>query len=379
MSEEERYRVNLLFQEVVRNYEYYCNLNGESHNFEELPLVDKEVLKTCYPLFRSKNHDETQPYIESFTSGTTGIPFKCIRTKREQIQLSLMISRKHAKWGLPVKHRSIVLSNRVSIYPDQYNCYIEQINRINPHRIQGRFSDLLELSKRVNHNFTCPALVCIQNWGESIQPNHIEQIERAFQAPLYNYYGIEEIYGIAYSDKDRMLVIDQESVYVEIVNPDTHKVVREGELGEIVVTSFFMKSVPYIRYRTGDLGAVTYDRKNNRKILHLLAGRKNSILFKNRTINASIFRYLDRFLYELSVGVDLRYQLVQNSYTSFLLLLTVTGNIQTNELEKRLGPMFDSWLGEKVEVKVQQVSELIKNSYNGKTEPFICQINREDY
>jgi len=41
--------------------------------------------------------------------------------------------------------------------------------------------------------------------------------------------------------------------YPEIINPVTGKLVKEGETGELVITTLTKKGIPLIRYRTRDL------------------------------------------------------------------------------------------------------------------------------
>ena len=42
-------------------------------------------------------------------------------------------------------------------------------------------------------------------------------------------------------------------VHIEIVNPDTEEEVKPGEKGEIVITNFYLRGTPIIRYKIGDL------------------------------------------------------------------------------------------------------------------------------
>jgi len=68
-------------------------------------------------------------------------------------------------------------------------------------------------------------------------------------------YAIAETGVIAYESEARDGMIVNESVIVEIVRPGTGDPVAEGEVGEVVVTSF-NPDYPMIRLGTGDLSAV---------------------------------------------------------------------------------------------------------------------------
>ena len=68
-------------------------------------------------------------------------------------------------------------------------------------------------------------------------------------------YAIAEVGVIAYESEAREGMIVNEHVIVEIVRPGTGDPVAEGEVGEVVVTSF-NPDYPMIRLATGDLSAL---------------------------------------------------------------------------------------------------------------------------
>ena len=68
-------------------------------------------------------------------------------------------------------------------------------------------------------------------------------------------YAIAETGVIGYESSAREGLIVNEHLMVEIVKPGTGDPVAEGEVGEVVVTSF-NAAYPMIRLATGDLSAV---------------------------------------------------------------------------------------------------------------------------
>jgi phenylacetate-CoA ligase len=68
-------------------------------------------------------------------------------------------------------------------------------------------------------------------------------------------YAIAETGVIAYETAAREGLVVNEGIIVEIVRPGTGDPVPEGEVGEVVVTSF-NRDYPMIRLATGDLSAV---------------------------------------------------------------------------------------------------------------------------
>ena len=68
-------------------------------------------------------------------------------------------------------------------------------------------------------------------------------------------YAIAEVGVIAYESEAREGMIVNENIILEIVRPGTGDPVADGEVGEVVVTSF-NPDYPMIRLATGDLSAV---------------------------------------------------------------------------------------------------------------------------
>ena len=71
----------------------------------------------------------------------------------------------------------------------------------------------------------------------------------------YQCYGTADLGLIAYETEAREGLVVDEGVLVEIVRPGTDDPVQEGEVGELVVTTF-NPDYPLIRFGTGDLSAV---------------------------------------------------------------------------------------------------------------------------
>ena len=71
----------------------------------------------------------------------------------------------------------------------------------------------------------------------------------------YQAYATAELGVIAYETEARQGLVVDEGVIVEIVRPGTGDPVAEGEVGEVVVTTF-NSDYPLIRFGTGDLSAL---------------------------------------------------------------------------------------------------------------------------
>ena len=85
------------------------------------------------------------------------------------------------------------------------------------------------------------------------------RIKRELGIEIYDIYGLTEIYGpgigISCSHDCGMHYWD-DYIYIEIIDPVTGKVLPDGELGEIVITTLVKEGAPLIRYRTHDLSRI---------------------------------------------------------------------------------------------------------------------------
>lgn len=85
-----------------------------------------------------------------------------------------------------------------------------------------------------------------------------EAIEALWGAEVYDFYGISDIFGAcaAACEKHNGLHIAEDHVYVEVLDEKTGEPVKEGERGELILTTLRKEIRPMIRFRTGDI--VTY-------------------------------------------------------------------------------------------------------------------------
>ena len=88
-------------------------------------------------------------------------------------------------------------------------------------------------------------------WSESLR----QRIEETLGIQAYDNYGLSEIIGPGVSGEcveKNGLHINEDHFYPEIIDPDTGKMLPEGEEGELVLTSLTKEAMPLIRYRTRD-------------------------------------------------------------------------------------------------------------------------------
>ncbi|HHB90193.1 MAG TPA: phenylacetate--CoA ligase [Anaerolineae bacterium] len=97
-------------------------------------------------------------------------------------------------------------------------------------------------------------------WTEEMR----QELESKLHVDAVNIYGLSEIIGPGVSNecieaKDGMHIMEDHFL-PEIIDPETGEPLPEGEIGELVFTTLTKEALPLIRYRTGDLCSITYEK-----------------------------------------------------------------------------------------------------------------------
>ena len=82
------------------------------------------------------------------------------------------------------------------------------------------------------------------------------RIEALFDMKVYNSYGLSEMNGpgVAFECQyQNGLHLWEDAYLLEIIDPNTGKLVPDGEVGELVLTTLCRHGMPILRYRTRDL------------------------------------------------------------------------------------------------------------------------------
>jgi phenylacetate-CoA ligase len=96
-------------------------------------------------------------------------------------------------------------------------------------------------------------------WTEGLRA----QIDRALGIKAVNFYGLSEMCGPGVATECLTardgLHVNEDHFLVEVIDPATGARVAPGTVGELVFTTLTKEALPLIRYRTGDLGALTLE------------------------------------------------------------------------------------------------------------------------
>lgn len=249
-------------------------------DLKKIPLTTKEDLRKAYP-FGMLAADISAVLELHASSGTTGHPTTCAYTKQDLEVWSKVMARIYASAGtkkgdivqnaygyglftgglgfhygalevgaaiLPISagqtERQLRLAKELGTtiltctptYAAHLGEYALEKLKIDPKK---------ELKWRIG-------LFGAEAWSEELR----HRIEELLGLEAFDVYGLSEIIGPGVSaecPQHSGLHIYEDHFLAEIINPSTGEPVREGEVGELVLTTLTRETTPQLRFRTGDL------------------------------------------------------------------------------------------------------------------------------
>lgn len=115
-------------------------------------------------------------------------------------------------------------------------------------------------------------------WTEAMR----QEIELRLGIDAVNIYGLSEVMGPGVASESVAtkdgLIIWEDHFYPEIIDPESGRVLPDGELGELVLTSLTKEALPVIRYRTRDLTRLLPPSSGSMRRMARIDGRSDDML-----------------------------------------------------------------------------------------------------
>ena len=251
--------------------------------------------------------------------------------------------------------------------------------------MQPSIGMLLAKCIRKNKLDKIPELKYIELTGEMLFDNVRKEIEEAFGCKVVNQYGCYEANSIAYECPCGKLHCMEDNIYVEIVN-ELGKEKKDGEEGNIVITTLNSHMMPFIRYKVGDKGKIVHNPRcscgNKSPILELTSGRISdyAILKDGSRINSYVFVRAINMVNMVYKNVIKQFQIIQKDYDYFLINLILDDDIIDSEdimesivEDSILASIKDERLYD-TEFGFEYYDDLFPNVLNGKLKYFISEV-----
>jgi len=225
------------------------------------------------------------------------------------------------------RHTRVKILNFFSITEESLLSFLDYLGRYKPSYIYGYASSLKMAADYINEN---PGRYkirprAIRSSAEILFDSQRSEIEKAFQAPVYNFYGSREVNNLASEcSVHEGIHIFSSGRIVEIVDKEG-KPVPDGENGFIVVTDLTNFCFPFIRYLNGDMGVI--DREmcscgRGYPLLKEITGRASEIICINdKFIHGEFFTHLFYGMPEIR-----QFQVIQEGDYCILIRLVANGH-----------------------------------------------------
>lgn len=246
-------------------------------DFESLPFSNKEDLRDAYPL-GLQAVDESEIVRIHSSSGTTGTPVIIPYTKQDVCDWAILFKRCYEVAGLTNMDRiqitpgyglwtagigfqagaELLGAMVIPMGPGNTDKQIKMMSDMKSTVLCATSSYALLLAEEIAKRNVADkihlkkGIIGSERWGDKMR----KRIASELGVSLYDIYGLTEIYGpgIGIScDYECGMHYWDDYLYFEIIDPKTLKNVKDGEIGELVITTLKKEGAPLIRYRTHDL------------------------------------------------------------------------------------------------------------------------------
>ena len=354
-------------------------------DFEALPFTEKDELREVYPLGIQAVPDTEIVRIHS-SSGTTGTPIIIPYTKQDVEDWATMFARCYEMAG-------ITKADRIHITPGYglwtagigFQLGAEKLGAMTIPMGPGNTPKQLKMMKDLGSTVLCATssyalllaeeiekrgikdkikltkgVIGSERWGDKMR----NRISNELGVDLYDIYGLTEIYGpgIGIScKKDEAMHYWDDYIYLEIIDPKTGKVLPDGEIGEIVITTLRKEGAPLIRYRTHDLSRIVpepCDCGSKFPRLDRIIGRSDDMI-KVKGVNIYPGQIED-VLRDVE-GVSSEYQVMidhMNGKDIMTLFMEVTDDCNHKDVEHEVATAFKTKVGLQIKPMAVAIGEL---------------------
>lgn len=250
------------------------------NDIKKIPILTKDKLRACTNDFISTKANRAA-LIVSGTGGTTDSPIQLMYDNERLLYKTAEMDffrrwwnwelgdKVAYLWGAPqdipnlksAKWRILntLLGRKLFMFSSLLDDaimeeYIQKINRFKPGILQGYTNPAYILSQYIlkkQPKIHRPKSVILT--AEPCHSYQRESIEKAFDAPVYTFYGCREAgyAGVECGEHDGYHM-NCSSLYTEVVRENSDA--QAGEMGSIIFTDLLNTKMPFIRYKIGDLG-----------------------------------------------------------------------------------------------------------------------------
>lgn len=400
-------RKNALLQYAASNCAYYRTKfsgmayadEGNTLELSDFPVLNKLQFIELYDGILSDAYADMKDSLAHLTtSGSTGTPFTVLADseKMNHVNMNFMAVLELNGFRMGMKRGEfrawIEGKNTISKWRSfKNNLKMIEISNMGDEQVQAIFDRIRkeQIQVLVTYSSALTALTDyaerkafdVQEWkdwpveliftmGEALPVSTREKAEKLFGIRPVLTYGNNENGFIAVSlDGADTYTIDLYSYEVEILKMDCDEPAEEGELGRIVVTDYYNRAFPMIRYDTGDTGKIhrwTDERGRVHAEFTEIYGRRGSLIYNTAGHPLSMHVFMNNLLN--FQGILRQAKCTQTGLKSYILTLNPYPDVQVDEAA--VIASYKKYLGEDAECTVEYV-DVLPVQQSGKT--MVCE------
>ena len=386
----QRKKLNDLLKYVSKNVTYYRNIivaepyrlnnDFDFNEFRKIPFLTKDIIRKNFSNLKS-NSINNNSLVRNSTSGSTGESLVFYNDKKSLVNRQAVVcrnsdwvscrftDRKVSIWGAPIDikkydtlrghlHSHFTRNKLLSSYElsdAMMFRYAKIIQKFRPKLLISYPSHLVlfvEFLKK--KSLQLPSIESIITSGENLYSWQRKIIEEITQVKVFDRYGSREFGNIAHQcEMHTDYHINPERFYLEIVDHDGQPV-KNGSVGDIVVTDLDNYGFPFIRYKIGDIGS--YSTKvcpcgRNLPALKSVDGRSFDLIEgpNGNRLGGTFWTLLMR----KTGGID-NFQIIQKSIDVLQIKIVRSSDFSIKSFDSTLNSIQDK-LGQGITLKVSYV------------------------
>lgn len=251
--------------------------------------------------------------------------------------------------------------------PDKLDGFVEQIQIYRPKMIFGYPSALAHIAnhairKGIELNQLGTKVVFVTS--ECLYEHQRKVIEQVFGCPVANGYGGRDAGFIAHECPHGGMHITAEDIIVEVVDQDGQSL-PPGALGEITITHLATRDFPFIRYRTGDMGILSYwscSCGRGLPLMEVVQGRSTDFVVAS---DGKVMHGLSLIYVLREIDRIKEFKIIQETLDKTTVQIVADEDFQRSYSERKITEAFRQRLGDDVTINIEY-PEFINKERSGK-------------
>ncbi len=383
LNQLQHFKLNEMLNYVLKNSPYYRDLGIKYYEDDPVSTLKQFPILTKSKIKEHSNEiltTSSKKLIKLMSSGSSGIQGEVFLSKRE-ISVTRAQQTRWWEWagyklgdkllqtGMSEKRtwvkriKDLLLKttyvHAFALSEQEIFNILNQASNKSIRHFYGYASSLYVFSEVAHKNNIEVSFDSIVSWGDKMFQHYRKNISTAFKSEVLETYGCSEGFMIAAQYDLPYLYIMTPWVFLELLDNDGNEV-KDGEIGNVVVTSLFAKSFPLIRYKLGDLAIrlakekYPKSRRLNYPLLEKVIGRDTDIVRTKSGKSMIVHSFTGIFEYYPEIK---QFQVVQNRLDEITIYIIPEGSALPNSIHE-IKKKIQKNIGDTIKITFRKTNEI---------------------